>query len=279
MTRATVILPTFGEAKFARWPLRSIQNQTVEEIEICVICDGSPDHMVRFFENMKKDDARIQVFEFAKAPRTGEPYRDEVIGRTSGKIICYCSHDDIWLPNHIEVMEKKLKRSRFTHTIHCAVETADGTFEGGSLPPSVIYADLSRSKFRRSMLRGKNYFGLTFGAHSRESYFELKERWVTTPKLDVPTDLYMWQKFLRAFEHRCSTIFEVTALHFSFPSRRAWTEDERDQELEEYFEKIQDPVLVNRISRLTRNFSWKHRIRGLRPEYWASHLRLLMGRE
>jgi glycosyltransferase involved in cell wall biosynthesis len=278
MTRATVILPTFGEAKFARWPIRSVQNQTVEEIEICVICDGSPDHMIHFFEEMKKDDPRIQVFGFAKAPRNGEPYRDEVIRKTSGKIICYCSHDDLWLPNHIEVVEKRLKRSCFTHTIHSTVETPDDLVDAPGPSPSIIYVDLARSKFRRRMLRGKNRFGLTFGAHRRESYFELEERWVTTPREDVATDLYMWQKFLRAFEHRCSTVFEITALNFPFPARRTWTEEERDHELEEYFQKIQDPILAHRISRLKRHLSWRHRVRGLRAEYLANRLRRLIGR-
>jgi glycosyltransferase involved in cell wall biosynthesis len=273
MTRATVILPTFGEAQFARWSIRSIQRQSVEEMEICVVCDGSPDHMVRFFEDMKKDDPRIQVFEFAKAPRTGEKHRDEVIRRTSGKIVCYCSHDDLWLPNHVDVIERQLQSSCFTHTIHCSVRTLDD-----SVSPYVMYADLRRSKCRGKMLRGRNYFGLTFGAHTRESYFALKERWVTTPRQHVATDLYMWQKFLRAFGHRCSTAFEITALNFPASSRRAWTAEERDHELGEYFQRIQDPVFVEAISGLTRNFSWRHRLRGLRPEYLGHRLGLLLGR-
>ena len=273
-----MILPTFGEAKFARWSLRSIQSQSVGEIEICVICDGSPEHMVRLFENEKRDDPRIEVFEFAKAPRTGEPYRDEVIRKTVGKIVCYCSHDDLWLPNHIEVVEKRLKRSCFTHTIHCSFETPDDRVDVSRCSPVVVYADLRRSKFRRRMLRGENYFGLTFGAHRRQSYFELNERWVTTPQADVPTDLYMWQKFLRAFEDRCSTVFRITALHFPFPSRRTWTEDERDQELEEYFEKLQDRAFVDEICGSTRDFPWRHRIRGLQGEYLANGLRMLIGK-
>ena len=53
-TRATVIIPTFGNAKFARWAIKSVQNQTVKDIEICIICDGSPDNMVLFLETWNK---------------------------------------------------------------------------------------------------------------------------------------------------------------------------------------------------------------------------------
>jgi|SRR5271157_1749191 len=106
MARATVIIPTFGNAKFARWAVKSVQRQTVTDIEICIICDGSPENMVSFLNNMRKEDPRIKVFVFPKSPRTGEPYRDIVIKQTTGKIICYCSHDDLWLPDHVRTMEK-----------------------------------------------------------------------------------------------------------------------------------------------------------------------------
>ena len=72
MARATVIIPTFGNAKFARWAVKSVQRQTVTDIEICIICDGSPENMVSFFNNMRKEDPRIKVFVFPKvAPDRG----------------------------------------------------------------------------------------------------------------------------------------------------------------------------------------------------------------
>jgi glycosyltransferase involved in cell wall biosynthesis len=81
-TIATVIIPTFGNATFAGWAIKSVQNQTVKNIEICIICDGSPENMVSFFRNIEKEDSRVKVFVFPKSPRTGEPYRDIIkIGR------------------------------------------------------------------------------------------------------------------------------------------------------------------------------------------------------
>ena len=119
--RATIIIPTFAQARFARWAVKSVQQQTVREIEICIICDGSPPEMVSFFEDMAKEDSRICVFAYSKSPRTGEPYRDEVIRKMTGKIVCYCCHDDLWFPDHIETMEKALQKFDFTHTYHAIV--------------------------------------------------------------------------------------------------------------------------------------------------------------
>ena len=137
--RATVIIPTFGNAKFARWAIKSVQQQTVKDIEICIICDGSPKNMISFFKDMAKEDARLKVFVFPKSPRTGEPYRDTVIKQTTGNIICYCGHDDLWLPCHIEEMEKSLTQCCFTHSIHALVgvpekiRNKDGLFDGLAL--------------------------------------------------------------------------------------------------------------------------------------------------
>jgi glycosyltransferase involved in cell wall biosynthesis len=107
MTRATVIIPTFGNAKFARWAVKSVQQQTVTDIEICIICDGSPENMVSFFENMGKEDPRIKVFVFPKSPRTGNLI--SIRNQTNHREITYCSHDDLWLPDHVRTMEKALK--------------------------------------------------------------------------------------------------------------------------------------------------------------------------
>ncbi|MEI6100291.1 MAG: glycosyltransferase family A protein [Eubacteriales bacterium] len=58
--RATVLIPTYGEAHFAKWAIKSVQQQTVQELEICIICDGSPQHMVEFFNEIAEMDSRIR---------------------------------------------------------------------------------------------------------------------------------------------------------------------------------------------------------------------------
>ena len=71
---------------------------------------------------------------------------------------------------------------------------------------------------------------MTFGAHTRKSYYELEEGWVTTPSKDIPTDFYMWRKFLAAYKKSCKTTMRVTALNFQQTIRTDWSEQERDSE-------------------------------------------------
>ena len=248
--RATVIIPTFGNARFAIWPIKSVQNQMVKDIEICIICDGSPEKMVSFFRDIAHEDSRVKVFTFPKSLRTGEPYRDEIIRQSTGKIICYCCHDDLWLPDHIQEVEKTLTRYSFTHSIHAYVAASqyldnENTFFGG-----IYWIDLKEQDIVDRMFKGENFFGLTFGAHRRESYHQLSEGWVTTPKLEVPTDLYMWQKFLSSLGQQCRTTRKVTALNFRRIDRQDWSEEQREIELKYYFEKIQDTQFLRKIHTL-----------------------------
>jgi GalNAc5-diNAcBac-PP-undecaprenol beta-1,3-glucosyltransferase len=245
--RATVIIPTYGNAPFSRWAIKSVQQQTVKDIEICIICDGSPENMVSFFKELAKKDNRIKIYVYPKSPRTGEPYRDIVIKETTGKIICYCGHDDLWLPYHIRTIEKKLKRCWFTHSIHAVVNLPENIKDDEIIFSSVNWIDLRDPAIIKKMLGGQNFFGLTYGAHRRKCYNELKEGWTTTPLKDTPTDLYMWCKFLSAFGKHCRTTMKVTALNFPKVIREDWSEQERSDELKDYFERIQDPAFLRNI--------------------------------
>ena len=250
--RATAIIPTFGEASFARWAIASVQQQTVRDLEICVVCDGSPDSTVALFERMREKDTRIRVVRFPKSPRTGEPHRDAVIRQTTGRVVCYCSHDDLWLPNHVETVERSLATAAFTHTIHTIVNTPEQARSTGGLLGGAFWVDLLDQRILRSMREGVNFLGLTFGAHTREAYLALEEGWVTTPRADLPTDLYMWGKLLAAHGDRCRTAPEITALNFRRIDRLGWTEQERDRELEDFLSKLRDPAFLRRVERTAR---------------------------
>ena len=252
--RATVIIPTFGNAVFARWAIKSVQQQTIRDIEICIICDGSPENMVSFFKEMGQEDLRIKVFEFPKSPRTGEPYRDIVIKQTTGEIICYCCHDDLWLPFHVEEMDTALAKCCFTHSTHAEVKASQGINDKDDFLSNLIRVSLKDKHIVDRMRYGINFFGLTFGAHTRKSYNKLKEGWVTTPRRNMPTDWYMWRKFSSAYQGRCDTVKKITALHFGKGYRIDWSEQERAGELKRYFERIQDSTFLTQIDNMYNTF-------------------------
>ncbi len=146
--RATVIIPTYGHAPYVLWALASARAQTVREMEICVLCDGSPPEIVEMLRSVAAEDDRIQVLQFSKAPRTGEIHRARVIPKTTGRIICYLCHDDLWFPRHVETLERLLQTADFGHTLHIFAGLGSdlGTVRD-ALP-----ADIAHPAFRDRML-------------------------------------------------------------------------------------------------------------------------------
>lgn len=246
--RATVLIPTFGHAPFLRWAIASAQAQTVRELEICVILDGSPPSMKEMVDGLSAEDGRIRSFYYPKAGRTGEVHRDKVLAQTTGGIVCYLSHDDLWLSGHVAAMEDRLAELDFTHTLHIEAGLGDAFGEVVAMYP----CDLTAPETRSAMLdqeRPRNFFGLTFGAHTREAYAKLPEGWAATPD-GVPTDLHMWRKFLSTPGIRIGTTMCATALHFPAPCWSArFSADEYGAELERYLPLLKAPAFRERLGR------------------------------
>jgi hypothetical protein len=116
----------------------------------------------------------------------------------------------------------------------------------------VLLADLSDPDYQEKMLDGQSFFGLTFAAHTRESYFQLPERWATTPASHPFTDLYMWRKYLAAFGPKCRTTAQYTALNFRKGDRADWPPERREEELRFYLEELRRPAYLEALASLPR---------------------------
>src|SRR5882724_3504899 len=127
MVRATVLIPTHDHADLLLRSVASAQRQSVSAIEIFVIGDGAPDRTREIVAGLGRADPRIRFFDHPKGPRHGEVYRAEALRQARGRIVCYLGDDDLWLPDHVERMERLLDTADFGHSMH--VEAA----EDGSL--------------------------------------------------------------------------------------------------------------------------------------------------
>ena len=59
--KISIIIPIFNEEKNIIPTIRSIQNQTLQEIEILCINDNSNDNTLNILEKLKKEDTRITI--------------------------------------------------------------------------------------------------------------------------------------------------------------------------------------------------------------------------
>lgn len=229
--RATVVVPTHDHGPTLLRSIPSALAQTVADIEVFVIGDGAPDATREIVARLAKEDDRVRFFDNPKGPRHGEIYRHAALSEASGNIVCYLSDDDLWIPEHVEVMETLLEMADFAHSYIVRVDP-DGSIGYTS-------CDLSIGWFRRRMLDGENFIPLSCGGHTLEMYRRLPFGWRTTPE-GLPTDLYMWQQFLSEQGCRAASGTRPTVLQFATADRPEWNMDRRLAELDRWVARMGD---------------------------------------
>lgn len=60
--KVSVVIPVYNTEKYVREAVESIMNQTLRELEIIIINDGSTDNSLQVVEELAAADSRIQVY-------------------------------------------------------------------------------------------------------------------------------------------------------------------------------------------------------------------------
>jgi len=103
--------------------------------------------------------------------------------------------------------------------------------------------DLELPVYRDELLASRNRIPFSAGGHTLSFYGQLADGWTTTP-VGTPTDLYMWQKFLRHPACRFRSGRTPTVVVFPSPERGHMTAAERLQELQTWTSRIGDERAV-----------------------------------
>lgn len=105
----TVIMPTYNQAGFIRRAIKSLLNQTFQEWELIIINDGSTDatreYIIPFLQ-----DKRLTYHENKQNRGIGASI-NQALDLSKFEYIAYLPSDDIYYPNHLQVLKDKLDKS------------------------------------------------------------------------------------------------------------------------------------------------------------------------
>jgi glycosyltransferase involved in cell wall biosynthesis len=128
---ASVIIPNYNKERYVAAAIRSVLAQTISEIEVIVVDDGSTDDSARRIADVAAEDQRVRYHRRSGRLGAGAA-RNLGIRMAKGDLIALLDSDDLYSPDKLEKQLQCLGGSRET-VVYCDWWRIDGN--GNQLPP------------------------------------------------------------------------------------------------------------------------------------------------
>ena len=110
MAKISIIVPVYNVEKYLEKSLRSFVSQTLNDIEIIVVDDGSPDESYKIYNRFAEEDSRIKIIKKQNAGVSEA--RNTGLERATGEYVMFADSDDWMEKNCCEVMLKEAERTQ-----------------------------------------------------------------------------------------------------------------------------------------------------------------------
>lgn len=108
MIKISIVVPVYNTEKYLKRCLESISKQSLKEIEIIIVNDGSPDNSHSIIKEYEEKDSRIKVINKKNGGISSA--RNEGIKLASGKYIIHIDSDDFIEQNYFKDMYEKAEK-------------------------------------------------------------------------------------------------------------------------------------------------------------------------
>lgn len=238
MPKVLILCPTHDHADTLFASVASVVAQRFTDWEMVVIGDGAPPRTRQVMEAIQQAEPRVRYVWHPKSERYGEPHRDAVIRASTAEYVCQLSDDDLWTPEHLDVMTGLLEHAEWANQAPLRV-LSDGRVEWWPI-------NHGTEGIRRSITAGVPVSaGPNFVAYRREAYLRLPEGWTSAPKTG-PSDAFMWAKFFRLGSLRVASSAASSAIKFpsSEGERRDRSPERRLAEIAPWLARLAEPGLT-----------------------------------
>lgn len=133
----SVIIPVYNAEQYIKECLNSVLNQTMNQLEVICIDDGSTDNSPQILRDFQLADSRVKLF--TQKNQGAGPARNRGLKEAEGKYVAFMDADDFW---HDDFVLEKI------------VKTAE---ENESFVTGAFWGSYKDGKYTRSPFHG-NYF-------------------------------------------------------------------------------------------------------------------------
>ena len=120
--KVSIIIPVYNTEKYLRECLDSVINQTLKDIEIICVDDGSTDSSPAILREYGENDSRVKVFTQEKS--NAGAARNVGLSRANGEYLAFLDSDDYFEPVMLEHM-LACARERKADVVICRYNTFD----------------------------------------------------------------------------------------------------------------------------------------------------------
>ena len=106
----SIALATYNGSKFIRKQLESILAQSMGNFEAIVCDDCSTDNTLQILQEYASKDSRFKIFKNQKNLGFKKNF-EHIFSLCKGDYIACCDQDDIWEPNHLEVLYNNIGKN------------------------------------------------------------------------------------------------------------------------------------------------------------------------
>lgn len=172
----SVIIPIYKVEDYINKSIQSVVSQTLKDIEIILVDDGSPDGCPQIADEWSKKDSRVRVVHKKNAGVTAA--RNDGLTLAQGKYIFFLDGDDYIEPDTLEVMHGKAELTDADWVIgDFVIECVDGTSYDKTFP------DIGVSN---------NIQFLRYCYSNRDFYYTgrlIRREFLVDAKLSIPEDI------------------------------------------------------------------------------------------
>ena len=98
MTKISIIMPVYNDEEYLKEAIRSIQDQTMSDIELICVDDGSTDSSLDILNELSSKYDFIQVF--SQENQGSGSARNKGLDVAEGEFIAFLDSDDIYIDNN-----------------------------------------------------------------------------------------------------------------------------------------------------------------------------------
>ena len=199
--KVTIVVPVYNGEKSIKECLDNLTGQTLKEIEIVCVNDGSQDDSLQIIEDYIKKDARVRVVSQENGGLSAA--RNTGIKHTKTPYVMFCDCDDVFAPSMCEKMVEAMDKHD-VDVVACGTEVE-----------YVAHAEIAESdtNYYRIKFTGRNYINEEIVAKTDVSVCDkifrmeiIKEHKIEFPEKLNNEDYY----FYNAYMSVANTVYFIT---------------------------------------------------------------------